>query len=54
MKIAIEPISGAKVQDVITRLYATPKALVARLAEASKQQPDLKILNKPTSSKSKK
>jgi tripartite-type tricarboxylate transporter receptor subunit TctC len=36
MKIAIEPISGAKVQDVITRLYATPKALVARAKDAIK------------------
>ncbi len=30
MKIAISPLSGAKVQEVIARLYATPKALVER------------------------
>jgi hypothetical protein len=30
MKIAISPLSGAKVQDVIGNLYATPKALVER------------------------
>ena len=30
MKIAISPLSGAKVQDVIGKLYATPKELVAR------------------------
>jgi hypothetical protein len=33
-------------QDILTRIYATPKELVARLAEASKSQPDLKVLNK--------
>jgi tripartite-type tricarboxylate transporter receptor subunit TctC len=36
MKIAIEPLSGAKVQDVIARLYATPKALVERAKTAIK------------------
>lgn len=35
------------------KFYATPKALVARLAEASKPQPDLKILNKPEEKKKK-
>jgi tripartite-type tricarboxylate transporter receptor subunit TctC len=36
MKIAISPLSGAKVQDVIAKLYATPKDLVARAKNAIK------------------
>jgi hypothetical protein len=30
MKIAIAPLSGSKVQDLIQRLYATPRDLVER------------------------
>ena len=28
--IDIEPLSGGKVQDVVAKLYATPKAIVER------------------------
>ena len=42
----INPATGAEMQRILARVYATPKALVARLAEASKTKPDLKILNK--------
>jgi hypothetical protein len=44
--LEINPSGGEEMQDILTRIYATPKELVARLAEASKSQPDLKILNK--------
>jgi tripartite-type tricarboxylate transporter receptor subunit TctC len=36
MKISITPLSGGKVQDLITRLYATPKALIERAKTAIK------------------
>lgn len=45
--LEVNPLSGEQVQKVLARVYATPKELVARLAEASKSQPDLKILSKP-------
>jgi tripartite-type tricarboxylate transporter receptor subunit TctC len=41
------PATGEEMQAILARVYATPKDLVARLAEASKSQPDLKVLNKP-------
>jgi tripartite-type tricarboxylate transporter receptor subunit TctC len=45
-QMEVNPATGGEMQAILTRVYATPKALVARLAEASKTQPDLKILNK--------
>jgi tripartite-type tricarboxylate transporter receptor subunit TctC len=43
-KLEIEPVSGVKMAELLKKAYATPKALVARLAEVSKFQPGLKIL----------
>jgi tripartite-type tricarboxylate transporter receptor subunit TctC len=34
MRIDIEPLSGAKVQDVVSRLYSTPKDVVERARKA--------------------
>jgi len=45
--LEVNPLGGEQMQDMLARVYATPKELVMRLAEASKSQPDLKILNKP-------
>jgi tripartite-type tricarboxylate transporter receptor subunit TctC len=45
-QLEVNPATGVEMQAILTRVYATPKALVARLAEASKSQPDLKILNR--------
>jgi tripartite-type tricarboxylate transporter receptor subunit TctC len=45
-ELEINPSAGEEMQAILTRIYATPKELVARLAEASKSQPDLKILNR--------
>jgi tripartite-type tricarboxylate transporter receptor subunit TctC len=42
--LEVNPSSGGEMQQMLKRTYATPKELVARLAEASKSQPDLKIL----------
>jgi tripartite-type tricarboxylate transporter receptor subunit TctC len=40
------PTRGEEMQEIFTRVFATPKELVARLAEASKSKPDLKVLEK--------
>ena len=40
----INPATGEEMQELLQRVYATPKELIARLAEASKSQPDLKVL----------
>ena len=45
--VVTNPATGEEMQAILARVYATPKDLVARLAEASKSQPDLKVLNKP-------
>ena len=45
-QLEVNPATGEEMQAILTRVYATPKSLVARLAEASKSQPDLKILNR--------
>jgi tripartite-type tricarboxylate transporter receptor subunit TctC len=50
-KLEINPTAGQQMNEILADAYATPKALVERLAEASKSKPDLKILNKPESSK---
>jgi tripartite-type tricarboxylate transporter receptor subunit TctC len=41
--LEINPASGGEMQEIVARIYTTPKELVARLAEASKSQPDLKV-----------
>lgn len=38
--------TGEEMQELLQRVYATPKELIAKLAEASKSKPDLKILEK--------
>lgn len=53
LKQEIGPTSGQEMNTLLQRIYATPKEIVVRLAEASKSQPDLKILNKPQEQKKK-
>ena len=43
-QLEVNPVSGEEMQKIMERTYKTPKALVARLQEASKEQPDLKVL----------
>jgi tripartite-type tricarboxylate transporter receptor subunit TctC len=43
--LEVNPATGEEMQQILTRVYATPKSLIARLAEATKDQPDLKVLN---------
>ncbi len=47
-KLGLEanPTSGEEMQQIFTRVFATPKELVTKLAEAAKSKPDLEILNK--------
>ena len=45
-QLEVNPTAGVDMEQILARVYATPKALVARLAEASRSRPDLKILNK--------
>jgi len=40
------PTRGEEMKEIFTRVFAPPKELVARLAEASKSKPDLKVLEK--------
>jgi tripartite-type tricarboxylate transporter receptor subunit TctC len=40
----VNPFTGEAMQKVLADVYATPKALVARLAQATKSKPDLKVL----------
>ena len=40
----VNPFTGEAMQKVLADVYATPKPLIARLAQASKSKPDLKVL----------
>jgi tripartite-type tricarboxylate transporter receptor subunit TctC len=42
----INPSTGQEMQEILTRVYATPKELVAKLQEASKAQPEMKAPDK--------
>jgi tripartite-type tricarboxylate transporter receptor subunit TctC len=44
-KLEVNPATGEEMQKILERVYQTPKSLIARLAEATKDQPDLKVLN---------
>ena len=46
----VNPMSGAEMQDIFKEIYETPKDLVARLAAASVEKADLKILEGAKSS----
>jgi tripartite-type tricarboxylate transporter receptor subunit TctC len=43
--LEVNPATGEEMQEMLTKVYATPKDVVNRLAEATKDQPDLKVLN---------
>mgnify|MGYP006286554963 FL=1 len=40
----VNPMSGAEMQEIFKDIYETPKHLIARLAAASVEKADLKIL----------
>ena len=44
--LEINPSTGEEMQEILERVYATPKELVAKLAEASKAQPEMKAPDK--------
>jgi tripartite-type tricarboxylate transporter receptor subunit TctC len=39
------PATGEEMQEMLKKVYATPKEVINRLAEATKDTPDLKVLN---------
>jgi tripartite-type tricarboxylate transporter receptor subunit TctC len=39
------PATGEEMQEMLKKVYATPKEVIQRLAEATKDTPDLKVLN---------
>jgi tripartite-type tricarboxylate transporter receptor subunit TctC len=44
LDLEVNPTNGEEMQAILKRVYATPKNLVAKLADASKYQPDLQVL----------
>jgi tripartite-type tricarboxylate transporter receptor subunit TctC len=42
--LEINAMTGEDMHDIFVRVYDTPKALIAKLADATKEQPDLKVL----------
>jgi hypothetical protein len=50
-KLEIEPVTGQQLDDLLKKAYATPKALVEKLAEVSKFQPGLKVIDQPPGAK---
>ena len=39
------PATGEEMKEMLKKVYATPKDVINRLAEATKDTPDLKVLN---------
>jgi tripartite-type tricarboxylate transporter receptor subunit TctC len=52
LDLEVNPTSGEEMQAIIKRVYATPKSLVTKLAEASKLQPDLQVIKGAEGAKS--
>ncbi len=46
-KLEVNPTTGEEMQKLLTEVYATPKAIIEKLAAASKETPDLKEIGKP-------
>ena len=44
LDLEVNPTGGEEMQAILKKVYATPKNLVAKLAEASKFQPDLQVI----------
>jgi tripartite-type tricarboxylate transporter receptor subunit TctC len=44
LDLEVNPTTGEDMQEILKKVYQTPKALVDKLAEVSKYQPDLKVL----------
>ena len=42
--LEVLPMTGQEMQTMLAGVYATPKALIERLQEATKVKPDLKVL----------
>ena len=42
--LEVLPMTGQEMQKILAEVYATPKAQIERLKEATKVKPDLKVL----------
>jgi tripartite-type tricarboxylate transporter receptor subunit TctC len=42
--LEVNPATGEEMMDMLKKVYATPKDVIARLGEATKDTPDLKVL----------
>jgi tripartite-type tricarboxylate transporter receptor subunit TctC len=51
--LEIDPSTGEEMQQILEETYASPKELIAKLKEASKNKPDLKVLDLPKTKKHK-
>lgn len=45
-KLEINPVTGEEMQEILKRVFATPKEVVAKLAAAAQEKPDLQQLRK--------
>ena len=52
--LEVNPMEGQEMQKLLAGAYATPKPLIARLKEAAKVKPDLKVLEGPKDGEKKK
>jgi tripartite-type tricarboxylate transporter receptor subunit TctC len=52
-KLEIEPVTGQQLEDLLKKAYATPKTLIQKLAEVSKFQPGLQVLEQSKDKKAK-
>jgi hypothetical protein len=52
-KLEIEPVTGQQLEDLLKKAYATPKTLIQKLAEVSKFQPGLQVLEQSKEKKAK-
>jgi hypothetical protein len=43
--LEVNPATGEEMADMLKKVYATPKDVINRLAEATKDTPDLKVVN---------
>jgi tripartite-type tricarboxylate transporter receptor subunit TctC len=43
--LEVNPATGEEMQEMLKKVYATPREVINRLSEATKDTPDLKVLN---------
>ena len=46
-ELEVNPTTGEEMAETLKKVYATPKNIITRLQEATKEKPDLQVLNAP-------